>query len=137
MPESDELNAEARLEEYVGKVDHKLHLILAATFPNLQRSAGAKQMLESMWTKWPKTFTWLGELNVFKHALAGNGFFSNFTRFLMENPPMTRKQAKEMLEPIVDHLIDQVRARRQTSMFLLTRLLTHPIARPCRSPPAA
>lgn len=79
MPESDELNAEARLEEYVGKVDHKLHLILAATFPNLQRSAGAKQMLESMWTKWPKTFTWLGELNVFKHALAGNGFFSNFT----------------------------------------------------------
>ena len=79
MPESDELKAEARLEEYVGKVDHKLHLILAATFPNLQRSAGAKQMLESMWTKWPKTFTWLGELNVFKHALAGNGFFSNFT----------------------------------------------------------
>ena len=70
-------------------------------------------------------------------TLPGDGFFSNFTRFLMENPPMTRKQAKEMLEPIVDHLIDQVRARRQTSMFLLTRLLTHPIARPCRSPPAA
>ena len=79
MATSDELNAEKLLEEYVDKVDHKLHLILSATFPNLQRSGGAKATLERLWDKWPKTFTWLGELNVFEHALAGNGFFSNFT----------------------------------------------------------
>ena len=79
MTESDELNAEARLEHYYGKVDHKLHLTLSATFPNLQRSAGAKQMMQGLWNKWPQTFKWTGEINVFKHALAGNGFFSDFT----------------------------------------------------------
>ena len=47
MATSDELNAEKLLEEYVDKVDHKLHLILSATFPNLQRSGGAKATLKS------------------------------------------------------------------------------------------
>ena len=79
MTESDELNAEARLEHYYGKRDDRLHLTLSATFPNLQRSAGAKEMLLGLWDKYPKTFKWMGEINVFKHALAGNGFFSDFT----------------------------------------------------------
>lgn len=78
MTESDELNADARLQHYVGNVDDRLHLILSATFPNLQRSAGAKDKLVGLWGKYPGAFTWMGELNVFKHALAGNGFFSEF-----------------------------------------------------------
>ena len=77
--ESDELNAIAKLEHYYGKVDHRLHLITAATFPNLQRSEGALEDLKRLWKKFPKTFKWLGEINVFKHALAGNAFFSDFT----------------------------------------------------------
>ena len=48
MLESDELNAEALLKDYIDKVDHKLHLILSATFPNLQRSGGAKETLEAL-----------------------------------------------------------------------------------------
>ena len=79
MPESDVLNAEERLKHYTGKVDKKLHLILSATFPNLQRNAGAKEKLLQLWGKFPHTFTWMGEINVFKHALAANGFFSDFT----------------------------------------------------------
>ena len=79
MTESDEINAEARAEHYYGKVDDRLHLILSATFPNLQRSVGAKEMLQGLWDKFPHTFKWMGEINVFKHALAGNGFFSDFT----------------------------------------------------------
>lgn len=77
--ESDEINAIAKLEHYYGKVDHRLHLITAATFPNLQRSEGALEDLKGLWAKYPKTFKWLGEINVFKHALAGNAFFSDFT----------------------------------------------------------
>jgi hypothetical protein len=76
--ESDEINAIAKLEHYYGKVDHRLHLITAATFPNLQRSEGALEDLKGLWKKYPKTFKWLGEINVFKHALAGNAFFSDF-----------------------------------------------------------
>ena len=79
MTESDELNAEARAKYYIGKVDKELHLRLAATFANLQSPKGEAQKLSSLRQKYPQTFTWLGELNVFKHALAGNGFFSDFT----------------------------------------------------------
>jgi len=75
----DEMNAEARLAHYYGKVEKRLKLILSATFPNLQRSVGAKQSMLALWAKFPETFTWTGEINVFKHALAGNGFFSDFT----------------------------------------------------------
>ena len=77
--ENDEINAIARLEHYYGKVDHRLHLITSATFPSLQKSEGAKDQLLALWAKYPNTFKWLGEINVFKHALAGNAFFSDFT----------------------------------------------------------
>ena len=77
--ESDEINAIAKLEHYYGKVDHRLHLITAATFPSLQKSDGALEQLKALWAKFPNTFKWLGEINVFKHALAGNAFFSDFT----------------------------------------------------------
>lgn len=80
MTQSDELNAEARAKYYTGKaVEKDLHLRVAATFANLQKPSGEAQKLRDLWRKYPKTFTWAGELNVFKHALAGNGFFSDFT----------------------------------------------------------
>ena len=79
MTQSDELN-EARAKYYTGKaVEKDLHLRVAATFANLQKPSGEAQKLRDLWRKYPKTFTWAGELNVFKHALAGNGFFSDFT----------------------------------------------------------
>ena len=75
----DEQNADARAKYYTGKFDAKFHMITAATFPNLQRPVGAKKELLKLQHKYPRTFKWMGELNVFKHALAGNGFFSDFT----------------------------------------------------------
>jgi len=79
MPDSDVRNAEERLRHYKGEVAQRLHLTLSATFPNLQRPAGAKEQLVELWERFPRTFTWMGELNVFKHALAGSGFFSDLT----------------------------------------------------------
>jgi hypothetical protein len=35
--------------------------------------------LLDLWAKYPDTFKWLGEINVFKHGLAGNAFFTDFT----------------------------------------------------------
>ena len=45
-------------------------------YPEVRR---ALEQLKGLWKKFPKTFKWLGEINVCKHALAGNGFFSDFT----------------------------------------------------------
>ena len=76
---ADEVNAVARLEHYYGKVDHRLHLITSATFPSLQKPQNQKDQLLDLWAKYPDTFKWLGEINVFKHGLAGNAFFTDFT----------------------------------------------------------
>ena len=75
--EGDVTNARLREQFYVGKLDQKVHIRLAATFANLQEPAGAVEQLHALQAAHPMAFTWSGELNVFKHALVGNGFFTH------------------------------------------------------------
>ena len=55
----------------------KMHLTLSATFPNLQEPKNNSRILGSLQSQYPGIFKWSGEINVFKHALAANGFFVN------------------------------------------------------------
>ena len=53
----------------------QVHLTLSATYPNLQHPVDIITILDSLEEDYPDTFRWAGEINVFKHALAANGFF--------------------------------------------------------------
>ena len=99
-PKNDELNAEDFKNYYEGKpLMEQIHLIPSVTFPNLQQPENNSRILEQLKSKHQvrekykekkyrmekKMFTqgvfgWAGEINVFKHALAANGFFANGER---------------------------------------------------------
>ena len=53
----------------------KIHLTVSATSVNLQRPENITNLLDDFVNRYPGVFKWAGEINVFKHALAGNGFF--------------------------------------------------------------
>lgn len=54
-----------------------IHLTVSATCMNLQDTTLNTRFLDSLTNEFPGVFKWAGEINVFKHALAGNGFFEN------------------------------------------------------------
>ena len=64
-----------------------IHLTLSMTFPNLQAPSGIFNNLNRLENTFPHAFSWAGEINVFKHALASNGFF--------EGQRVTEKMVKE------------------------------------------
>ena len=64
----------------------KVHLLLSATFPNLQRPENITRILGTLEGDFPQAFGWAGEINVIKHALVGNGFFDPIT-----SPRITKK----------------------------------------------
>ena len=64
----------------------KVHLLLSATFPNLQRPENITRILGQLEGDFPQAFGWAGEINVIKHALVGNGFFDPIT-----SPRITKK----------------------------------------------
>lgn len=58
-----------------------VHLTLSATYPNLQEPEDIIKILdEQLEAEYPDSFAWAGEINVFKHALSANGFFSKWRR---------------------------------------------------------
>jgi len=58
----------------------EMHLTLSATFPNLQQPVNNSRILGQLESDYHGDFQWSGEINVFKHALAANGFFENGVR---------------------------------------------------------
>jgi len=80
-PKNDELNAQDFKNYYEGKpLAEQIHLIPSVTFPNLQQPENNSRILEHLKSKHQGVFGWAGEINVFKHALAANGFFANGER---------------------------------------------------------
>ena len=87
-PTNDRLNAEDYTKIYMNSsLKNDVVLTLSATFPNLQDPEGSKtrsnekdktivSILDNLTESYPGAFAWAGEINVFKHALAGNGFFN-------------------------------------------------------------
>ena len=85
-PTNDRLNAEDYTNIYMKSksLQNDVVLTLSATYPNLQDPEGSKtgsqsivSILDNLTDTYPGAFGWAGEINVFKHALAGNGFFNN------------------------------------------------------------
>jgi len=76
-PENDRLNALEFTQHYQGNatLEEKIHLTLSMTFPNLQQPQRIVSNFNNLENSFPEAFTWAGEINVFKHALASNGFF--------------------------------------------------------------
>jgi hypothetical protein len=76
-PENDRLNALEYTQHYQGNttLEEKIHLTLSMTFPNLQQPQRIVNNFNNLENSFPEAFTWAGEINVFKHALASNGFF--------------------------------------------------------------
>jgi len=73
---NDVENAKDYMERYKGQqLENELHLILSATFPNLQQPENNSRLLGHLQSQYPGIFKWSGEINVFKHALSDNGFF--------------------------------------------------------------
>lgn len=80
-PKNDIDNAEDYMNRYQNKeLSQKMHLTLSATFPNLQEPKNNSRILGDVQSRYPGIFKWSGEINVFKHALAANGFFVNGQR---------------------------------------------------------
>jgi len=78
---NDEANAEDYSARYKGQpLEEEMHLTLSATFPNLQKPGENYRLLNKLQSEHVDMFKWSGELNVFKHALAANGFFVNDRR---------------------------------------------------------
>eukprot|EP00095_Tigriopus_kingsejongensis_P012514 maker-scaffold455_size166772-snap-gene-0.29 protein:Tk12514 transcript:maker-scaffold455_size166772-snap-gene-0.29-mRNA-1 annotation:"hypothetical protein BRAFLDRAFT_82927" len=61
---------------YMAKADREMHMTLSYTSPNLQKPEKIISIMDSLEQDYPDVFQWAGEINVFKHALAGNGFFN-------------------------------------------------------------
>ena len=57
-----------------------IHLIPSVTSPNLQQPENNTRILQSLEKDYPDVFGWAGEINVYKHALAANGFLNNGNR---------------------------------------------------------
>jgi len=84
-PTNDRLNADDYTNIYMKSksLQNDVVLTLSATYPNLQDPDGSKtgsqsivSILDNLTDTYPGAFGWAGEINVFKHALAGNGFFN-------------------------------------------------------------
>jgi len=79
--ENDVENAKNFLDKYKDKpLSEQIHLIPSVTFPNLQQPENNSRVLGTLESKYQGVFKWSGEINVFKHALAANGFFENGNR---------------------------------------------------------
>ena len=79
-PTNDILNAkDYNLYKQDEDLKSKVHLILSATFPNLQKPDNITTILAQLENDFPQDFQWAGEINVIKHALVGNGFFDKVT----------------------------------------------------------
>lgn len=80
-PKNDKLNAQDYNNRYQGQpLEEEMHLTLSATFPNLQTPKNNSRILGQLQSQFPNAFKWSGEINVFKHALAANGFFQDGER---------------------------------------------------------
>jgi len=84
-------NDRANAEDYVkyktnANQSSQMHLLLSATFPNLQVPGKIMSHLNTLRNDFPGAFKWAGEINVIKHALVGNGFFKEDT-----SPRLTKK----------------------------------------------
>ena len=55
----------------------QIFLTLSATYPNLQSPRDNANILKELETDYPGAFNWAGEINVFKHALAGRQLEKN------------------------------------------------------------
>jgi len=75
--DNDVANAQDYTTKYKGNpsLEEKVHLTLSLTFPNLQQPKQLNNNLNRLQNQFPNIFKWAGEINVFKHALASNGFF--------------------------------------------------------------
>ena len=74
-------NAKDFLSKYKDHpLSEKIHLIPSVTFPNLQQPENNSRNLGVLESTYQGVFKWSGEINVFKHALAANGFFENGNR---------------------------------------------------------
>jgi len=74
-------NAKDYLSKYKDQpLSEQIHLIPSVTFPNLQQPENNSRNLGELEFKYQQVFKWSGEINVFKHALAANGFFENGNR---------------------------------------------------------
>jgi len=80
-PKNDIANAEDYKMFYKDKeLEQEMHLTLSYTSANLQQPENNTFTLGDVQTKYPGDFKWAGEINVYKHALAANGFFENGDR---------------------------------------------------------
>lgn len=80
--ENDVKNAINYRDHYINSnLNNTVYLLPSLTFANLQSPQNNSEELDYLLTEFPNTFKWIGEINVFKHALAANGFFNN--------PPVT------------------------------------------------
>eukprot|EP00091_Calanus_sinicus_P014765 TRINITY_DN3243_c0_g1_i3.p1 TRINITY_DN3243_c0_g1~~TRINITY_DN3243_c0_g1_i3.p1 ORF type:complete len:565 (-),score=165.35 TRINITY_DN3243_c0_g1_i3:132-1826(-) len=74
-------NAKDFISKYKDQpLSEKIHLIPSVTFPNLQQPENNSRNLGVLESTYQGVFKWAGEINVFKHALAANGFFENGNR---------------------------------------------------------
>lgn len=74
-PANDIENAR-EVMEYMKRQDREMHMTLSYTSPNLQKPDNITSIMATLEQEFPDTFKWAGEINVYKHALAGNGFFN-------------------------------------------------------------
>jgi len=80
-PINDIENAKNYQQRYKGKpLEDEIHLIPSVTFPNLQQPENNSRIMGTLEDKYQGVFKWSGEINVFKHALAANGFLINGNR---------------------------------------------------------
>eukprot|EP00090_Calanus_glacialis_P039043 TRINITY_DN67_c0_g1_i1.p1 TRINITY_DN67_c0_g1~~TRINITY_DN67_c0_g1_i1.p1 ORF type:complete len:574 (-),score=93.39 TRINITY_DN67_c0_g1_i1:129-1850(-) len=80
-PLNDIENAKDFLTKYKDKdLSKDIHLIPSVTSPNLQQPENNSRVLQSLEKDYPDVFGWAGEINVYKHALAANGFLNNGNR---------------------------------------------------------
>ena len=58
---------------FVAEASEHVHLTLAMTFPDLSRPDSILQGMQLLDEEYPGLFTWMGEVNLVKQALFGNG----------------------------------------------------------------
>jgi len=77
-PINDIENAKNFQSKYKDKpLSKEIHLIPSFTAPNLQQPENNSRVLDMLLKDYPNVFGWAGEINVYKHALAANGFLYN------------------------------------------------------------
>ena len=76
-PYNDRKNAEDYARYQRSKQTKDVHLTLSYTSANLQNPDNITGWITDLERDFPDSFGWAGEINVYKHALAANGFFSH------------------------------------------------------------